>query len=236
MTISVYFTRDEKITPVHRVIPQTKEVGAAAIKALLAGPTAAEKAFGLGTNIPDGTTFLGLSIKNGVATLDLSKEYASGGGSLSMFARLAEVVYTLTQFPSVKGVQLKLDGKPVEVFGGEGLVLDHPLTRADFEDLTPAILVESPCIGDKIKTPVRIYGSANVFEGVFQVNLVNWDGLIIAKSRVQATSGTGQRGTFDITLPFSVDQSGRGALIVFSESPKDGSHINVVEIPLELVK
>ncbi|MBC7294318.1 MAG: GerMN domain-containing protein, partial [Thermoleophilia bacterium] len=162
MTISVYFTRDEKITPVHRVIPQTKEVGAAAIKALLAGPTAAEKAFGLGTNIPDGTTFLGLSIKNGVATLDLSKEYASGGGSLSMFARLAEVVYTLTQFPSVKGVQLKLDGKPVEVFGGEGLVLDHPLTRADFEDLTPAILVESPCIGDKIKSPVRIYGSANV--------------------------------------------------------------------------
>ena len=51
-----------------------------------------------------------------------------------------------------------------------------------------------------------------------------------------ASSGTGTRGTFDVTVPFSVDKAGLGALIVFSDSPKDGSNINVVEIPLHLNK
>ena len=32
------------------------------------------------TDIPDGTKLLGLSIKDGVATVDLSAEFESGGG------------------------------------------------------------------------------------------------------------------------------------------------------------
>ena len=75
---------------------------------------------------------------------------------------------------------------------------------------------------------------SNVFEAVFRINIVNWDGLIIADEVVKASSGTGTRGTFDVTIPFTVDKAGRGALIVFAESPKDGSQIDVVEIPLQL--
>jgi hypothetical protein len=179
---------------------------------------------------------LGLDIVDGIATVDLSAEYASGGGTLSMTMRLAEVVFTLTQFPTVEGVNFKLDGKPVEVFGGEGLILDHPLSRSDYEELSPAILVESPTLGNTVGSPLRVRGSANVFEAVFIVNIINSNGLIIADQVVTATSGTGTRGTFDVTIPFTVDQAGLGGLIVFSESPKDGSQINVVEIPLQLEK
>lgn len=236
ITLNVYFSRDEQICAATRVIPKTAEVGAAAIKALIEGPTAAEKTAGMVTNIPDGTTFLGLAISDGIATVDLSKEYASGGGSLSMAMRLAEVVFTLTQFPTVDGVNFKLDGQPVEVFGGEGIILDHPVDRSDYEDLSPAILVESPTLGQEVGSPLRIVGTANVFEAVFQVNIVNWDGLIIADEVVTATSGTGTRGTFDVTIPFKVDQAGNGALIVFAESPKDGAQIDVVEIPLQLAR
>jgi germination protein M len=168
--------------------------------------------------------------------VNLSKEYESGGGSLSMFTRIAQVVFTLTQFESVDGVRIKLDGKLVETLGGEGIIIDEPLDRADYEDMSPAILVESPTVGASAGSPMRITGTANVFEAVFKVNIVNWDGLIIAEKIVHATSGTGTRGTFDVTVPFSVDKSGLGALIVFSESPKDGSQINVVEIPLHLTK
>jgi len=83
---------------------------------------------------------------------------------------------------------------------------------------------------------MRVTGTANVFEAVFQINIVDWDGRIIAEKMVMATSGSGTRGTFDVTVPFDVDKTGLGALIVFAESPKDGSQIDVVEIPLQLTK
>ncbi len=236
MTVRVYFSRDEKMAAATRVIPKTTSTGAAAMKALLQGPTAEEKDAGMFTAIPEGTAYLGLDIKNGVATVDLSAEYGSGGGSLSMFTRLAQVVFTLTQFPTVDSVRFKLDGKLIDALGGEGIIVDEPLGRADYEEMSPAILVETPTVGATVGSPMRITGTANVFEAVFQINIVNWDGLIIAEKMVMATSGTGTRGTFDVTVPFDVDKAGLGALIVFAQSPKDGSQINVVEIPLHLTK
>ena len=236
ITVNVYYSRDEMICAAARSIPETQQVGAAAMQALLQGPTSAEQEWGMVTSIPEGTTFLGLNIEDGVATVDLSKEYASGGGTLSMLMRLAEVVFTLTQFPTVDGVDFKLDGKPIDVLGGEGLILDHPMGRADYEDLSPAILVESPTAGGSVGSPLRVRGTANVFEAVFRVNVVDWDGLIIADETVTASSGTGTRGTFDVTIPFELESSGVGALIVFSESPKDGAPTDVIEIPLQLEK
>jgi germination protein M len=235
-TVRVYFSRDEKMAAVSRVVPKTQQLGAAAMKALLEGPTAAEKDAGMVTCIPEGTTFLGLDVKSGKATVDLSQEYGSGGGSLSMFTRLAQVVFTLTQFPTIDGVSFKLDGKLIDTLGGEGIIIDEPLNRHDYEDMSPAILVESPTLGATVGSPMHITGTANVFEAVFKVNIVNWDGLIIAEKTVTASSGTGTRGTFDVKIPFGVDRAGLGGLIVFSDSPKDGSHINVVEIPLQLTK
>jgi germination protein M len=235
-TVRVYFSRDEKMAAATRVMPKTSQTGAAAMAALLEGPTDEEKAAGMVTCVPEGTTFLGLDIKSGVATVNLSQEYSSGGGSLSMFTRLAQVVFTLTQFPTVDGVRFKLDGKLIDTLGGEGIIIDEPLDRADYEDMSPAILVESPTVGATVGSPLRITGTANVFEAVFQINITNWDGLIIAEKTVMASSGTGTRGTFDITVPFTVDKAGIGSLIVFADSPKDGSQIDVVEIPLHLTK
>lgn len=234
MTVKVYFARGEKIAAASRVIPKTQQVGATAMKALLEGPTAVEKEGGMTTSVPEGTTFLDLEVQNGIATINLSKEYSSGGGTLSMVMRLAQVVFTLTQFPTVEGVSFALDGVPIDVLGGEGIIIDHPMTRADYEDLSPAILVESPTLGNTVSSPVRITGTANVFEAVFNVNIVNWDGLIIADEVVTATSGTGTRGTFDVTIPFKVDAAGLGGIIVFAESPQDGSQIDVIEIPVKL--
>jgi germination protein M len=236
MTVRVYFSSGEKIAAATRVIPKTKEVGAASMKALLEGPTEAEKNAGMFSSIPEGTTFPGLEIENGVAAVDLSKEYESGGGSLSMFMRLAQVVFTLTQFPTVDGVNFKLDGEPIDVLGGEGIIIDHPMTRADYEDMSPAILVESPTLGATVSSPLRVTGTANVFEAVFAIDVVDSDGLIIAEQRVMASSGTGTRGTFDVTIPFTLHKTGPGSLIVFSDSPKDGSQINVVETPLVFEK
>ncbi len=232
-TLRVYFSRNEKMGAATRVIPKTQEVGAAAMRALLQGPTSDEKQAGLVSNIPEGTTFLGLDIENGVATVDLSKEYESGGGSLSMFMRLAEVVFTLTQFPSVEGVRFKLDGKPIEVLGGEGIIIDHPMSRLDFEDQSPAILVESPTVLNTVRSPLRVTGTANVFEATFRVQLIDSGGIEILDELVTATSGTGTRGTFDVTLTYPADfEAGLGSLIVYFDSPKDGSKVVVDDIPV----
>ncbi len=231
LTVSLYFLRGEHVGVAHRTIPYTLATGSAAMKLLVAGPNSAERAAGLGTTIPAGTQFLGLTIKDGVATVDLSSTYASGGGSLSMFTRLAEVVYTLTQFPSVKGVEFKLDGTKVTTFSSEGIVLDHPQTRADYEEQTPAILVETPAVGDTVSSPMRLKGTANVFEAVFRMKLADANGKVLAKGTVQATSGTGTRGTFSTLVLFAPTTS-TGSLTVYEVSMKDGSAMNVVRIPL----
>ena len=112
---------------VSRTHEATQAVGAAALTDLLAGPTEVERSDGISTAVPAGTRLLGLVVSDGLATVDLSSEFESGGGSLSMMARLGQVDCTLDQFPTVDGVSFELDGEPVDVFSGEGIVLDKPV-------------------------------------------------------------------------------------------------------------
>lgn len=234
LTINVYFMRQDKLGVAHRTVPRTQQVGAAAMQELLKGPTAEEMAAGLNTSIPAGTKYLGLTIANKIAAVNLSSTYESGGGSLSIASRLAQVVFTLTQFSSVEQVNFLLDGKAVTDFSGEGVVLDHPIGRSNYEQLTPAILVETPAVGDTITSPARLTGSANTFEAAFVIDILDANGKLLQEQHAQATSGTGTRGTFDVSVPFKVDQKQPGKVIVFELSAKDGSKTNVVEIPVTL--
>ncbi|HUG15343.1 MAG TPA: GerMN domain-containing protein [Thermomicrobiales bacterium] len=233
LTLLIYFMRDEKIAATKREVPHTQQVAAAAVNALLEGPDEREEEIGMVSAIPEDTELNGITIVAGVATVDLSAEYESGGGSLSMAARLAQMVYTLTQFETVDSVVFELDGEPVEVFSGEGLIMDHPIGREDHEELTPAILVESPAPWEIVSSPLQITGTANTFEAVFQINIVDAAGLVVYDNFAMATSGSGTRGTFDETIEFTTTRPGIGALIVFEYSARDGSQINLVEIPLE---
>jgi hypothetical protein len=136
-SFEVWFAKGDRIVPVARTHQPTPGVATAAISALLGGPNGIERKSGLTSAVPAGTRLLGISITKRVATVDLTSEYQSGGGSLSMQKRLGQVVYTLTQFPSVKAVRFELDGAPVSVFSGEGIILDHPVGRSDYRDLAP---------------------------------------------------------------------------------------------------
>lgn len=230
-SLRVYFMRTDKLAVVSRTVTATPAVAAAAVSALLAGPTPAERNEGLSSTVPTGTVLRGVTIADKVATVDLSGTFASGGGSLSMTARLAQVTYTLTQFPTVSGVLFRLDGKPVTVFGGEGIMLDGPATRASFESVTPAILVESPAPGSRVTSPLRVWGTSNVFEAVFQVEIADASGRVLAAQTVHATSGTGTRGTFDVSVRFAAP-AGALTLRAFDLSAKDGSRQDMVSVPL----
>ena len=222
------------LIPVHREIDATVAVARAAINEMLDGPEGREVPAGMSSAIPDNTILLGLSIDGGVATIDLSREFESGGGSFSMLARIAQVVYTLTQFDTVDSVLFQLDGRPVTVFGGEGLVLGSPATRADYLDLVPTIMVESPAWGAEVRSPVRVTGTAAVFEAVFQIEITDEDGkVLVSPDFVMTDEGQGW-GKFDFTLSFDVDDHQPGFLRVWEYSAEDGSEqaVRVYEIDL----
>jgi len=231
MTVSLYFLRGETLGVAHRAVPASAAPATAAMTALLSGPDARERAAGLGTTIPEGTTLNRLTIKDGVARVDLSGEFASGGGSLSMQARVTQVVYTLTQFRTVKAVDFVLDGEAVEALGGEGLVLEPGQRRCDWTDLLPAIFVESPAVGDVVTTPqLTLRGSASVFEATFVAEIIA-AGEVVADKTVTAREGAPGRGGFvaRVALPALTV---KGRLVVYEVSMADGSRMNVVRIPL----
>jgi germination protein M len=203
----VYFLRDGRVQPVRRTVPHTTAVAHAALEALAQGPTDREaNDLGVATKLrsaPD------VTISAGTAHIGAAPGSAA-----------AQIVYTLTQFPAVKRVEIA--GKTY--------------TRKDFEDETPLILVESPLPYQKVTSPLHATGTANTFEATFQYELRDPDGKIVAKHFVTATSGTGTRGTFDFTAPFSFHHPGIGALVVYELSAENGSRIHQVEIPVHLTR
>ena len=230
------FVDNAGLVPVLREIPRTEAVGAAAMRALLDGPNDAELGArpAMYTVVPEGTRFLGLQIEDGIATVNLSREFEQGGGSASVLGRLAQVVYTLTQFPTVDGVRFELDGEPVTVFSGEGVVLDAPVNRTDYRDQLPAVFVDRPAWGGVLANPARIVGLANVFEATFQLRLLDGDGGSIADGIVNASCGTGCWGTFDESIAYDVGRAGWGTLQVYVLSAKDGAVENLTEYPVWL--
>src|SRR5687767_126412 len=118
----------ERVVPVMRYHDPGSGLARGAVLALLAGPDAEERARGLATAVPAGSRLLGITVRDSIATVDLSREFESGGGSASVLMRLAQLAHTLTRVPGVRGVELWLEGKIVTTFSGEGLEIDKPLT------------------------------------------------------------------------------------------------------------
>ena len=99
-----------------------------AFKQLLAGPTEGTES----TTIPKGTQLLDIKVDSDAVRINLSEEFTSGGGSTSMTGRLGQVIYTATNLNSKAKVYIEVNGKQLQVLGGEGLVLNQPLTRESF--------------------------------------------------------------------------------------------------------
>jgi hypothetical protein len=235
LSLEVWFARADGLVAAHRTHQPTQLVATAAVNALLGGPTRAERAAGLTSAVPAGTRLLGISIHHGVATVDLTSEYQSGGGSRSMQTRLGQVVYTLTQFPTVQKVRFRLDGSPVNVFSSEGIVLDHPVGRSDYANLLPPIDVEKPREGESVTSPVTVSGTANVFEANVSVEILDATGKVVGKTFTSASCGTGCRGSFSAPVTFKVDREQRGTVVVHDDDAAGtGKPPHVVRTPVTL--
>ena len=235
VTYEVWFHRGEHLFVSHRSENATPAVGRAAIEALLDGPDVHETQRDVATSVPGGTQLLGLNIAGGIATVDLTTEFETGVGSMSMFSRLGQVACTLDQFKTVTGVLFELDGEPVDVFSGEGIVLDHPVGRRDYADFLPPILVTSPGLEQQVEGPLTVEGSANVFEANVTILVEDAKGKELARTFTTATCGSGCRGTFSATVPLKPTTETH-AFVILSDDDADGDGQPSfrVEVPIRL--
>ncbi len=215
-----------RLVPVLRTVPETKAVARAAMTELLASRTSGS----LSSQIPDGTSLLGISIDgSGIATVDLSARFAEGGTQASQIARTAQVVYTLSQFSNVRGILVEVEGEPLAVPDASGRTHSDPVRRADYRGILPSIFVDRPAWEAAVGNPARVAGLANVFEATFRVRLVDGAGRTLVDRQAMASCGTGCWGTFDVTIPYSVGAAQWGTLRVYDRAAVDGSPENVVE-------
>jgi hypothetical protein len=129
-SFEVWFAKDGHLVEALRTHSATRRVATAALDALLAGPTPSERAAGLRSEIPTGTRLLGVAIAGGVARVDLTPDFESAASSRSLQLRLAQVVYTATQFPTVKQVRFSVGGTPIAALG-------HAVGRTAYRPLAP---------------------------------------------------------------------------------------------------
>jgi germination protein M len=235
VTYQAWFTSADGLFVTYRTEAATPRVGTAALESVLEGPDSFEMGYGLRTEIPDGTQLLGLEIEGEIARVDLTSEFEAGGGLASKQARLAQIVYTITQFPTVKGVLFSLDGEPIGVPRDESII-DRPVTRRDYVDQLPAILVTSPTLKQVVESPIVLRGSANVFEANVGIQILDENGDVIVETFTTATCGSGCRGTFRARLEYEVDQEQDGTIVVHDDDTVGtGTFPNEVRIPVRLL-
>ena len=100
------------LVPVSRTVYASDDV-ATAVFEFLRGPKADS---GLETPLPEDTQLLGVSVKDGVVTINFSKGFTqiaeqSDGGVQAMRA----LMLTCTRYPGVKRVKILVDGEPYEM-------------------------------------------------------------------------------------------------------------------------
>ena len=232
MTYELWFHYDGSLFVTHRTEPFTPAVATRSIEALLDGPTAPELAANLGTEINPGTSLLGITIDDGVATVNFDAAFTSEETPAIAVGSLSQIVYTLTQFDSIQAVVFQVEGAPLTNFGGYELV--GAQRRTNFADQLPFILVETPGIGERVSSPVTIAGTSDVFEAVVSIEILDENGDTVASTFTMATCGTGCRGSYTTDVEYSVGTRQPGTIRVYEVSAMDGSPIHIVEIPVML--
>jgi hypothetical protein len=187
MPLTVFRVRGGVLRPLVVHVQRTRAVAAAALAAL-------------GVEAP-------VTVSGGTAHVDLPSANDE---------RVAEIVYTLTQFPTVRRV---------DVAGREGL------TREDVPRYVPPILVERPPPGGRVGRTFQVAGTASVFEATLVVEAVR-DGKVLDRKTVTASEGAPGRGTFAATLHA---RPGAATVRAYAPSAADGAPQHEVDVAVEVV-
>jgi germination protein M len=219
LNLAVYYVRTFKgrryLAPEWHPVPYTRAVAGAAVGELLAGDPYCP---GSRRPLPAGTRLRGVQVDDGTATVDLS----GTGPRLSRWS-LQALVHTLTQFPTVRLVQVRADGRSV---GG-------PLARDRDLPLAPIALAE-PAPGAVVAGKrLVVKGEASVYEGTVSLRLRDDHGQVMAQGHATAAEGAPGRGQFAGALRFTPPAAPHPwTLEAFEVSAEDGEIVYSVSLPV----
>ncbi|MBO7047663.1 MAG: GerMN domain-containing protein [Spirochaetia bacterium] len=123
---------DIKLSKINRKVQVTGSPLQAVMDVLLEGATPDELNQGYLSLIPPGTKLKSIRVSDGIATMDFSEEFMFNTfGPEGMKNQLKQIIYTASEFPTVKAVQFLIDGKKVDYIS-EGVKTKEPLTKNSF--------------------------------------------------------------------------------------------------------
>ena len=99
------------------------------------------------------------------------------------------------------------------------------------KDPLPPIVIESPLPGESVTSPIRVTGTANVFEATVSFEVRDARDKVVLRGFTTATSGNGTRGTFGTELAVP-NLDGPATIVAFEASAEDGRPLHVVEVPI----
>lgn len=237
LSLTVYYVKLTEndtylVREVHQV-PQAQDAVKAALEELInTNPVVS----GAARVLPQATKINSINIKDGLATVDFSRDVLLANvGASGEAMGIQSIVNTLTEFPEIKKVSFTVEGKvderTMDWWGHVGLY-EQPFSGDLSTVYEPVIWVTSPTPDQKVASPVEVIGSARVFEAAVNIRLVDDSGIIIGEGFTTASEGAPGRGDFKHSLNFSAASPGKGTLEVFWTSPKDGGILDKVSVPV----
>ena len=145
----VYFLRDDALAEIQRPLPPPVFLDAP-LNNLLEGPTEAEAERGFVSAIPAGTEVVDVALmRNNTISIHLNQTFFEIEGAQRIRAS-AQLVFTASALVNdTQGVIFFLEGEPVQLPDGEGMIeevpegrLPAPLTIGDYSALSPVVSSE----------------------------------------------------------------------------------------------
>lgn len=224
LNLAVYYLRTfggrRYLAPEWHPVPYTRAVAAAAVAELLDGEPycpGARRPFAAGARLR------GLQIDQGTATVELSGTGLAARPAAARRWPLQALVHTLTQFPTVRRVLVRVDGR----------ALAKPLARDASLPLAPIALAE-PAPGALVRGDrLIVKGEASVYEGTVGLRLRDDRGQVMAQGHATAAEGAPGRGPFSGLLSFTPPASPHSWTVeAFEVSAEDGKIVYSVELPV----
>lgn len=183
---------------------------------------------------PPAARILGITIEDGLATVDWSAEVLeqdAAGAELEALA-IQAAVYTLVGFESIDRVRFSVEGRfegeasngrRIEDFWGHVGIGEEPFRQEEHFIVAP-IVVFTPLDGASVGSEIRVEGEASTFEANVAFRLFDAAGDRVLVTSTTATEGGPGRGTFQTTIavPNPPEEPEEWRLEAFESSPEDG--------------
>ena len=113
----------------NRNLPVSESPLTDAIQAIIAGPNENEKNRGLISLVPPGTKILSAAVRGDTAYISFSEDFQYNTYGMEGYAgQLRQIVFTATEFPNIRDVQILIEGRRIDYLG-EGIWIGSPINR-----------------------------------------------------------------------------------------------------------